>query len=107
MIIPGDMGRNSYLLIGAPGSMEQSFGSSCHGAGRLMSRSAAVRSAKGRSIRQELEDQGIVVMARGWASLAEEASPAYKDVADVIRVSEAAGLLRNVARLRPLGVIKG
>ena len=87
--------------------MQLSFGSACHGAGRVQSRTRAKKILKGHDIRQELEDEGIIVMAKGWASLAEEASIAYKDVEDVVRVSEEAGLCRNVVRLRPLGVIKG
>ena len=107
VFVPGDMGRYSFLAVGGPKAMEASFGSSCHGAGRLMSRTRAKKVLRGRDIGKELEKQGIIAMAHGWASLAEEAPEAYKDVADVVRVSEAAGLLRNVARLRPLGVIKG
>ena len=88
-------------------AMAASFGSTCHGAGRAESRTHAKKMLRGRDIGQELEARGIVAMARGWASLAEEAPAAYKDVADVTRVAENAGLSRNVARLRPLGVIKG
>jgi tRNA-splicing ligase RtcB len=87
--------------------MEVSFGSACHGAGRLQSRTKAKKMLKGRDIRQELEDRGIIAMSQGWAGLAEEASLAYKDVEDVMRVSEMADMCRRVARLRPLGVIKG
>ena len=107
VMIPGDMGRYSFLAVGTPSAMETSFGSTCHGAGRAQSRTQAKKLLKGRDIRQELEEKGIVAMARGWASLAEEASLAYKDVADVVRVADGAGLSRSVARLRPLGVIKG
>ena len=107
VFVPGDMGRYSFLAVGDARAMEVSFGSCCHGAGRVESRTRAKKLLKGRDIREELEQQGIIVMAKGWASLAEEASLAYKDVADVVRVSENAGLCRNVARLRPLGVIKG
>ena len=107
VFIPGDMGRYSFLAVGNPKAMEVSFGSTCHGAGRVESRTRAKKILKGHDIRQELERQGIIAMAKGWASLAEEASIAYKDVADVVRVSENAGLCKNVARLRPLGVIKG
>ncbi len=88
--------------------MEGSLGSACHGAGRAESRGGAKRLLKGRDIRQELWDQGIVVKATGgWASLAEEAPLAYKDVADVMNVCHNAGLCKMVARMRPLGVIKG
>ena len=107
VLIPGDMGRYSFLAVGAPEAMEVSFGSTCHGAGRAESRTRAKKLLKGRDIRRELEDRGIIAKSRGWAGLAEEASLAYKDVADVVRVAENAGLSRNVARLRPLGVIKG
>jgi tRNA-splicing ligase RtcB len=95
VLILGDMARYSFLAVGGPKAKGASFGSSCR------------EVLRGRDIRQELEDQGIMTMARGWASLAEKASEAYEDVADAARVSEAAGLLRSVARLRPLGVIKG
>ncbi len=107
VVIPGDMGRNSYLLLGCDGSMTQSFGSTCHGAGRVMSRTAAVRAAKGRSIRQELEAKGIIAMGRGRNALEEEQPAAYKDVNDVVRVVESAGISRRVCRMRPIGVIKG
>ena len=107
VLIPGDMGRYSFVAVGTPEAMDVSFGSTCHGAGRAESRTRAKKLLKGRDIRQELEDQGIIAMAQGWASLAEEASLAYKDVEDVVRVADNAGLSRKVARLRPLGVIKG
>ena len=107
VLIPGDMGRYSFLAVGGPKAMDVSFGSTCHGAGRAESRTRAKKLLKGRDIRSELEDRGIIARSRGWAGLAEEASEAYKDVADVVRVAENAGLSRNVARLRPLGVIKG
>ena len=107
VLIPGDMGRYSFLAVGEPSAMELSFGSTCHGAGRVESRTRAKKLLKGRDIRAELEEQGIYTMARGWASLAEEASVAYKDVADVVSVGEDAGLCKSVARMRPMGVIKG
>jgi tRNA-splicing ligase RtcB len=107
VLIPGDMGRYSYVLVGAPGAMRETFGSTCHGAGRVLSRTAAVRAARGRSIADELRAQGIVARAGGKDSLAEEMPEAYKDVANVVDVVERAGLSRIVARLRPLGVIKG
>ena len=107
VIIPGDMGRNSYLLAGSAGSMTESFGSSCHGAGRVMSRTAAVRHARGRSIRSELEQKGIIAMARGRTGLDEEQPEAYKDVNEVVKVVDSAGLARRVCRMRPIGVIKG
>ena len=108
VLIPGDMGRYSYLAVGGERSMELSFGSTCHGAGRTRSRSQAKKLLKGRDIRQELEERGIIVRASGgWRSLAEEASEAYKDVADVVETAHDAGLSKMVARMRPLGVIKG
>ena len=107
VLVPGDMGRYSFVAVGGLKAMDLSFGSACHGAGRAESRTRAKKLLKGRDIGRELEENGIVAMAHGWASLAEEASMAYKDVADVVRVSENAGLTRNVARFRPLGVIKG
>jgi tRNA-splicing ligase RtcB len=107
VIIPGDMGRASWLLVGQPGSMERSFGTSCHGAGRLMSRTAAIADAKGRRIDRELAQQGIVARARSWKGLAEEQPGAYKDVDLVVEVVHRAGLASKVARLRPMGVIKG
>ncbi len=107
VLIPGDMGRYSFLAVGDARAMETAFGSTCHGAGRVQSRTKAKKMLKGHDIRQELEERGIIVRARGRESLAEEASVAYKDVADVVRVSEGAGLCRVVARMRPLGVIKG
>ncbi len=107
VLIPGDMGRYSYVLVGLPGAMEESFGSTCHGAGRVMSRTAAKRAAKGRPLLRELADRGVVVRSAGLATVAEEMPEAYKDVADVVDVVAGAGLSRKVARLVPLGVIKG
>ncbi len=107
VIIPGDMGRNSYLLVGTQGSMEETFGSTCHGAGRVMSRGAAIRAAKGRSISRELESKGIIAMARGRLGLDEEQPEAYKDVNEVVNVVHAAGISKRVCRMRPIGVIKG
>ncbi len=107
VLIPGDMGTYSYVLVGAQGAMELSFGSSCHGAGRSLSRSKAVKMAKGRSIHRELEDKGIIVQSRGKLTLKEEMPEAYKDVSQVVEVVHESGLAKKVARLRPLGVIKG
>lgn len=107
VIIPGDMGRASWVLVGGPRSMERSFGTTCHGAGRAMSRTAAAKSAKGRSIERELEAEGIIAKARSREGLAEEQPLAYKDVNLVVDVVHRAGLSLKVARLRPLGVIKG
>jgi tRNA-splicing ligase RtcB len=107
VIIPGDMGRASWVLVGQPGSMEQTFGTTCHGAGRALSRTAAVQSSRGRRIDRELAEKGIVARARSWKGLAEEQPEAYKDVDHVVEVVHRAGLSRKVARLRPIGVIKG
>jgi len=107
VIIPGDMGRNSYRLVGTERAMTETFGSCCHGAGRVMSRTQAVREASGRSIEQELERQGIIVMGRGRKGVAEEQPKAYKDVNDVVRVVHNAGIAKRVVRMRPLGVMKG
>jgi tRNA-splicing ligase RtcB len=107
VIVPGDMGRASYVLVGQPGSMDHTFGSSCHGAGRQMSRSAAIRASKGRSISRELLDRGVIARARGRTGLEEEQPDAYKDVSQVVEVLDTAGISRKVAKLRPIGVIKG
>jgi len=107
VIIPGDMGRNSYLLVGTQKAMEETFGSTCHGAGRVMSRTAAVKSVNVNVLLKELESKGIIVKASGRATLAEEAPQAYKDVNDVVRVAHNAGIAKRVCRMKPLGVIKG
>ncbi len=107
VLIPGDMGRYSYVLLGTDGAMAETFGSTCHGAGRVMSRQAAKKAAKGRAITRELEDQGIYVLGAGLGTIVEEISEAYKDVAQVVEVVHQAGISKKVARLRPLGVIKG
>ncbi len=107
VLIPGDMGRASYVLVGQPGSMTDTFGSTCHGAGRQMSRTAAIKAAKGRNIARELADRGVYARARGRTGLDEEQPDAYKNVNDVVRVVEAAGISKRVCRLKPIGVIKG
>jgi tRNA-splicing ligase RtcB len=107
VLIPGDMGTASYVLLGTDGAMAETFGSTCHGAGRVMSRKAAIRTARGRRIDKELADAGVIARARGRLGLAEEQPDAYKDVDQVVATVAAAGLSRKVARLRPLGVIKG
>ncbi len=107
VIIPGDMGRASWILAGAPGSMEKTFGTTCHGAGRAMSRTASAKDAKGRRIDRELAATGIIARARSWKGLAEEQPKAYKDVDIVVDVVHKAGLSTKVARLRPIGVVKG
>jgi tRNA-splicing ligase RtcB (3'-phosphate/5'-hydroxy nucleic acid ligase) len=107
VLIPGDMGRCSYVLVGTGRAMQETFGSTCHGAGRLMSRNQAHKASRGRSIAGELEQRGVVVRASGRATLAEEMPEAYKDVNMVVDVVDAAGVGKKVARLRPLGVMKG
>ena len=107
VLIPGDMGRASFILLGTVKAMSETFGSTCHGAGRLMSRHQAVRKARGRAICRELEDRGIIVRSAGRHTLAEEMSEAYKDVSAVVEVVHRAGISTKVARLRPLGVVKG
>jgi len=107
VIIPGDMGRYSFLLVGLPAAMEDTFGSVCHGAGRAMSRHEAAQHMRGEDVRRDLAAKGIFALSRSWKGLAEEYSGAYKDVADVVRVVERAGLARRVCRLRPIGVVKG
>ncbi len=107
VIIPGDMGTNSYVLVGTELAMRETWGSTCHGAGRLMSRHQAIRQTRGRSIPREMADKGIIVRSRGRNTLAEEAPEAYKDINEVVEVVHQAGLSRKVAKMRPLGVIKG
>lgn len=106
VIVPGDMGRSSYLLLGTQ-KAEETFYSTCHGAGRVLSRTAAINACRGRSISKELAEKGIVVMAAGKGTLAEEAPEAYKDVSEVVNVVHNAGISTRVCRMRPLGVIKG
>ena len=107
VLIPGDMGRASWVLAGQAGSMEQTFGTACHGAGRMMSRTAAVKHAAGRRIDKELASQGIIARARSRRGLAEEQPDAYKDVDLVVDVVHRANLATKVARMRPIGVVKG
>jgi tRNA-splicing ligase RtcB (3'-phosphate/5'-hydroxy nucleic acid ligase) len=107
VIIPGDMGRASWVLVGQQGSMEKTFGTTCHGAGRAMSRTQAVKDAGGRRIDRELEARGVIARAQSHKGLAEEQPRAYKDVDEVVDVVHKAGLSRKVARMRPIGVIKG
>ncbi|MBN1688693.1 MAG: RtcB family protein, partial [Candidatus Omnitrophica bacterium] len=107
VIIPGDMGRNSYLLIGSEQAMDETFGTCCHGAGRVMSRAAAIKAARGRSIENELAAKGITVIGRGKKGIAEEQPSAYKDVNEVVEIVHQAGLAKKVVRMKPLGVIKG
>ena len=107
VFIPGSMGTSSFVLVGEPGSMEQSFGTTCHGAGRRLSRTAARKRVTGAELRRRLAAQGIVVRCPSNQGLAEEAPFAYKDVERVVAVVEQAGLARRVVQLRPLGVVKG
>ncbi len=107
VLIPGDMGTASYVLAGLPAAIERSFGSSCHGAGRRLSRHAAVRTFRYEDVTRTLSSRGIVVRSATREGVTEEAPGAYKDVEEVVRVAEGAGLTRRVARLVPLGVVKG
>ena len=107
VLVPGSMGTASYVLAGAQGAMEQTFGSSCHGAGRLLSRTAAKQQVEGGVLKQELAQRGIRVRAGSLKGLAEEAPLAYKPIEEVIEVVVGAGIARAVARLEPLAVIKG
>jgi len=107
VLIPGDMGRYSYVLVGTQEAMRQTFGSSCHGAGRVLSRAASKRASRGLDLPAEMAKRGVIVRAQGRATMAEEMPYAYKDVADVVDVVHEAGIGRKVARLRPLIVVKG
>lgn len=107
VLIPGDMGRYSYVLLGTEGAYSETFGSTCHGAGRRMSRHQAKKSVRSRNLREEFQGRGIEVRASSFATVAEEVPEAYKDVASVVEVVHEAGIGRKVARLRPLGVLKG
>ena len=107
VLIPGDMGTASYLLLGTQSALEQTWGSTCHGAGRQMSRTAARKRKRGEQVIQELKQQGILIKAAGIKTVAEEMPEAYKDVDRVVAVCQNAGLSHKVARLRPLAVVKG
>src|SRR5438128_2278835 len=107
VIIPGDMGRYSFLLLGTAGAMAETFGTTCHGAGRVMSRAQAKKAGRGLDLVAELARRGVIVRAQSLAGVAEEMPWAYKDVADVVEVVDRAGLARRVARLKPLVVVKG
>lgn len=107
VLIPGDMGSGSYVLVGLPTAMERSFGSSCHGAGRVMSRAAATRTFRANEVKAKLAQRGVYVRAGSIEGIVEEAPGAYKDVDHVVRIAEGAGLTRIVARMAPLGVVKG
>jgi tRNA-splicing ligase RtcB len=108
VLVPGDMGRASFVLVGTEGAMQETFGSTCHGAGRLLSRTAAIKAARGRAIEREIEDTyGVYVLATGRDSVKEEMPEAYKNVQDVVTVCHNAGISKMVAKLRPIGCIKG
>jgi len=107
VLIPGDMGRYSFVTIGTESAMENTFGSSCHGAGRLQSRTKALKNAKGRNLFNEMQQRGIVIRAKGIKTIAEEMPEAYKDVSNVVGVMHNSGISLKVAKLRPVGVIKG
>ena len=107
VLIPGDMGRASFVLVGTEKAMRETWGSTCHGAGRVLSRTQAKKSARGRRIEKELEEMGVIVQASSRETMVEEIPDAYKDVSDVVNCVDHAGIARKVARLRPLGVIKG
>ena len=107
VLIPGSMGTSSYVCAGAAGAMRGTFGSTCHGAGRRMSRTRSKQASRGRDLLGEMESQGVLVRATGMRTVAEEMPHAYKDVADVVEVMELAGVSRRVARLVPMGVVKG
>ncbi|HJO62514.1 MAG TPA: RtcB family protein, partial [Desulfobacterales bacterium] len=107
ILIPGDMGTASFILVGTEKAMGETFGSTCHGAGRVLSRKAAKKKSKGRSIHRELEDKGILVRWSGRSTLAEEMPDAYRDISEVVAVVHGAGISKKVARLRPIGVVKG
>ena len=107
VLVPGDMGRYSYVLKGTEAAMRETFGSSCHGAGRHLSRTAAKKAAAGRPIFKELRQKGIYVQSDSKGTVLEEIPEAYKDVSDVVDVMDAAGIALKVAKLVPLAVVKG
>lgn len=107
VLIPGDMGTGSYVLAGTDRAYEETFGSTCHGAGRVMSRAQAIRASKGRAVHREMADRGVIVMASGRGTLQEEIPEAYKNLDEVVAVVHRAGLSKKVARLRAIGCIKG
>jgi len=107
VLIPGDMARGAYVLVGKEGALKETFGSACHGAGRVMSRSQAIKASKNRPIVREMAGRGVIVMAGGKETLHEEIPEAYKRVSEVVEVVHQAGLAGKVARLRTIGCIKG
>jgi tRNA-splicing ligase RtcB len=107
VLVPGTMGTESYVLAGTAQAMQETWGSTCHGAGRVMSRSQALKGTRGQELARELKEHGVYVKSDSWKTLAEEAPSAYKDVSEVVDVCQATGISRKVARLKPLGVVKG
>ncbi len=107
VLIPGDMGRYSFVCIGTEKAMQETFGSTCHGAGRLLSRRQAKKAGAGRNLVKELSERGVIIQAKGKATIAEEMPEAYKDVQSVVNVMHNSGISLKVARLKPIGVIKG
>lgn len=107
VLIPGDMGRYSFISVGNLRAMEETFGSSCHGAGRIQSRTKALKMGKGKNLIDELRRQGITIQAKGYKTIAEEMPYAYKDVSDVVDIMHYAGISTKVAKIKPIGVIKG
>ncbi len=107
VLVPGDMGRYSYLLVGTEEAMRSSFGSTCHGAGRVMSRAQSKRISRSLNVDQEMKRLGVVARYQGRATMAEEMPHAYKDVAAVVETMDRTGISKKVARFRPMGVIKG
>jgi len=107
VLVPGDMGSGSYILLGTDQAMDETYGSSCHGAGRVKSRAQAIKDARGKNPFQEMEEHGVIVLAAGKKTIAEEMPSAYKNVDEVVESACQAGISRKVARLRPIGCIKG
>jgi tRNA-splicing ligase RtcB len=107
VLIPGDMGTGSYVLVGTERAMEETFGSTCHGAGRVLSRTQAIKVGKGRAIKKEMAQRGVIVIATGKGTLAEEMPEAYKNIDEVVEAVHGAGISRKVARLKAVGCIKG
>jgi tRNA-splicing ligase RtcB len=107
VLIPGDMGRYSFLLVGTEKAMQETFGSTCHGAGRVMSRMQAKKAGRGKDLDEELSKEGVIARYRGKGTFAEEMPYAYKDVANVVDVVDRAGISKKVVKLKPMAVIKG
>jgi len=107
VLVPGDMGRYSFVLVGTEGAMKQTWGTVCHGAGRMMSRARAKKEGSFQDLQREMHERGVCMMAQGRATALEEAPWAYKDVENVVDVCHNAGIAKKVARLRPIGVVKG